>query len=164
MRTALRAAAPADIPFILDNIRGLAEVEGRPDLVTITPARLTEILFSPAPRCRCFIIEFAGAGPVGHAWVYSITPTFTGTDILYLEDLYIRDAHRGRGAGREAMVLLAALATREGCAGMDWSMLDSNTAAAKFYARLGATIRSGGVSYRLSGEAFAALAREVDAV
>lgn len=158
MSTTLRPAEPADVSFIFDNIRGLAAAEGRPECVTITTDRLTEILFTPGAACRCYIIEVAGVGAVGHAWVYTLTPTFTGGRVLYLEDLYIREDQRGRGAGRDAMALLAALARRDGCDCMDWSMVEGNARAGAFYDRLGANRKSGSVTYRLSGPAFRALA------
>lgn len=159
MSITLRPAIPADAPFILDNIRGLAAVEGRPESVTISVERIVEILFGPTPAARCLIIERHGAA-IGQAWIYTIVPTFTGAKVLYLEDLYIRPEHRSRGAGRATMAVLSAMALREGCTAMQWSIVEGNEAAARFYERLGASIKGGSIPYRLDRGAMVALAGE----
>lgn len=154
MKTRLRPASPADVAFILENIRGLAAVEGRPDAVTVSARRLAELLFGPMPVATCSIIHDREAGDVGHAWYYYFAPTFTGTLVLYLEDLYIRPEHRGRGIGRVCMGQLAAVAKAAGAEGMAWSVVDGNDAAAAFYEQLGARAKTGSSTYRLAGEAF----------
>jgi GNAT superfamily N-acetyltransferase len=159
MPITLRPAVPGDAPFILDNIRGLAAVEGRPEVVTIPVDRIVEILFGEAPAARCVIIEQLGTA-IGHAWFYTIVPTFTGTAVFYLEDLYIRPEHRSKGTGRAAMAHLSALALGEGCGSMAWTVVEGNVAAARFYERLGAEVKGGSVPYRLERDAMGELARE----
>lgn len=160
MLATLRPACPADLEFILENIKGLAAVEGRPEAATVTSPRLGELLFGPKPVAQCRIIHAAGAGDVGHAWFYYFAPTFTGTLVLYLEDLYIRPQHRGLGIGRSCMAHLAALAKSAGAEGLAWSVVDGNDDASAFYAKLGATPRTGSTTYRFSGEAFERLSQE----
>ena len=155
----LRPATPDDLAFILDNIRGLAQVEGRPEYVTVTKERLGELLFGVRPVAECRVIHAAGGGDVGHAWYYYVAPTFTGTLVLYLEDLYIRPEHRGAGIGRACMAELAAIAKAAGAEGMAWSVVDGNDAAAAFYAKLGARPKTGSTTFRLDDEAFERLGR-----
>ena len=150
----LRPATPDDLAFILDNICGLAQVEGRPEYVTVTKERLGELLFGVRPVAECRVIHAAGAGDVGHAWYYYFAPTFTGTLVLYLEDLYIRPQWRGAGIGRACMAELAAVAKAAGAEGMAWSVVDGNDAAAAFYAKLGAHAKTGSTTFRLDAEAF----------
>lgn len=164
MHTTLRPADPADLAFILENIRGLAAVEGRPEAVTVTPRRLGELLWGPMPVASCSIVHARGMGDVGHAWYYYFAPTFTGTLVLYLEDLYIRPECRGRGIGRACMARLAALAREAGAEGMAWSVVEGNDAAAAFYEQLGAHPKTGSTTYRLEGDEFARLCRDASAI
>jgi len=163
MAIALRPARPADVGFILANIRALAAVEGRPDAVTITEARLGRLLFDDPPKARCVIIEHSGAEPrpVGHAWFYDRIPTFTGEPELYLEDLVIVESARGTGLGRRAMALLAAHARGAGYRGLSWSVVNGNRGAFRFYERLGG-VASGSTPFRLDGPALAALAADAE--
>ena len=163
MHTTLRPAGTADLAFILENIMGLAAVEGRPDAVTVTPQRLGELLWGPQPVASCSIIHAQGVGDVGHAWYYYFAPTFTGTRVLYLEDLYIRPEYRGQGIGRICMARLAALAREAGAEGMAWSVVDGNDAAAAFYEQLGAHPKTGSTTYRLEGDDFAQLCHQATA-
>lgn len=156
----VRPATQADIPRIHANLLALAVVEGRPDAVTVTPARLAEILFPPhaSPLTpRAFMIE-RESRTIGHAWVWTRIPTFSGRAVLHLEDLYIDPAERGRGVGRAIMSRLAALALADGCMAMDWSVAEGNDAATRFYVRLGAALDSGSTGYRMDQTQLAALA------
>ncbi|MCX5688589.1 MAG: GNAT family N-acetyltransferase [Planctomycetota bacterium] len=154
MQTSFRPATPADLAFILENIKGLAAVEGRPDVVTVSTQRLGALLFGSTPVAQCSIVHAAGIGDVGHAWYYYFAPTFTGTLVLYLEDLYIRPEYRGLGIGRDCMAHLAALAKAAGAEGMAWSVVDGNDAAVSFYEQLGAHPKIGSTTYRLDGDEF----------
>jgi GNAT superfamily N-acetyltransferase len=154
-----RDATPEDLAFIHENLRGLAAVEGRPDAVSVTPARLAQLLFGETPAARCLIL-LQTQRPIGHAWVIYFYPTFTGEKLLYLEDLFIREAHRGRGVGIGAMRLLARFALEQGCAGLAWSVVEANTPAVRFYEKLGAERKTGELRYRLGPGALHKLAEE----
>lgn len=148
----LRPAAATDLPFVLALTRDLAAVEGRPEAVTASEADLARLLFGPRPMGRCFVlVERDGqqAKRIGHAWVSAVVSTFAGTVRLYIDDIVIAPEFRGRGFGREAMALLAGLAVREGFMGMEWSAVEANEGALRFYDRLGAQRTSGTVRYRL---------------
>lgn len=152
-----RKATPDDAEFILANLEGLAEVEGRPGAVRSTPQVLCEALFGERATAECVIFE-SGATRVGHAWFFERVPTFSGQRVLCLEDIYIRPEHRGSGIGARAMALLAALAKHRGCRGMLWEVKAGNDGAERFYTRLGATHDPSILSYEIFGEEFERLA------
>lgn len=155
----LRPARPHDIPTIHGHLHGLAVAEGRPNAVTVTPERLTQMLFASAAHARCLLIEL-DAAVVGHIWFYERNPTFTGGRVLYLEDLFITPEARNRGIGREVMARLAALALSEGFDSLDWTAMAGNEPAVRFYAHVGASQSTDTIAYRLAGEAFRKLASQ----
>ena len=79
-----------------------------------------------------------GRAVVGFALYYFTYSTFAGRPTLYLEDLFVLPAERGRGAGRALLRALARLAVRRGCGRMEWTVLDWNTDAQKLYDAVGA--------------------------
>ena len=85
--------------------------------------------------------------------------TFLSRRGLYLEDLYVRPAHRRLGVGRALLTRLAAIAVERNCGRMEWSVLDWNDSAQHFYERLGAFPMSEWTTYRLTGTALIALGR-----
>ncbi|MGH7120450.1 MAG: GNAT family N-acetyltransferase [Acetobacteraceae bacterium] len=154
----LRPAAPKDMATLLRLIRALAEYERLADEVHATEADLTTALFGPAPRSAALIAEVAGEAAGFALWFYTFS-TFTGRPGLYLEDIYVTPEHRGRGIGHAVFRYLAHLAEAEGCARVEWSVLDWNAPALRFYAALGAELMSDWTVQRLSGRKLAALAR-----
>jgi GNAT superfamily N-acetyltransferase len=95
---------------------------------------------------------------VGTAVWFLAYSTWTGRHTLYLEDLFVEEAHRGRGLGRQLMEALARAARERGCARMDWSVLDWNEPSMAFYRRLGAEPMSEWTGWRLTGTALQRLA------
>jgi GNAT superfamily N-acetyltransferase len=154
----LRAAAPADVPVILNFIRELAVYERAPDAVKMTEAQLHDALFGEKPRAEALLVEIAGA-PQGFAAWYESFNTWTGRPGLYLEDLYVTPAARGQGAGKLIFQHLAGIAVKRGYARMEWSVLDWNEPAIKFYKSRGAEALDEWTKYRLTGEALQALAK-----
>lgn len=153
----MRPATPGDAEFILANIHGLAEVEGRPEAVRSTPQTIREALFGERGTASAVIFE-CGTLPVGHAWFFERIPTFSGQRVLCLEDIFICPQHRGRGIGQRAMALLAAHAHDRDCAGMHWEVKAGNDAAERFYQRLGGIADPTIISYSIHDEAFRSLA------
>ena len=136
----IRPATPADVPLILDFIRGLAEYERMLDQVEATEARLHASLFPAdgrAPDAHCVIGSVDGV-PAGFALYLFNYSTFLARPGLYLEDLFVRSEFRGAGLGKALLLHLAALAHARGCGRMEWAVLDWNEPAIKFYESLGA--------------------------
>ncbi len=146
-RLVVRPASRQDVLLILHYIRALAAHEGRPDAAVITVVQLDEALFGPRPLAEGFILESAGR-PIGYAIIQEQFATFTGRKKLYLEDVLIDPAHRGRGLGTAFMHWLFDLARQRGCAAVDWACVENNPRAMALYERLGAKRKSGVVGYR----------------
>jgi GNAT superfamily N-acetyltransferase len=155
---AVRAATPADVPLLLELIRALAEYEKLSHQVVATEELLTETLFGPRPVAEAIIGELDGA-PAGFAIFFQSYSTFLARRGLYLEDLFVRPALRGRGVGRALFVHLARLAVARGCGRFEWSVLDWNQPAIGFYKSLGAEPMSEWTVFRLTGEALVKAAR-----
>ncbi len=153
----LRPATPADIPLILELIRGLAEYERLAGEAVATAADLEEALFGPRPAAEVVLAECDGE-PAGFALFFVSFSTFLGKPGLYLEDLFVWPRFRGRGVGKRLMLHLARLAVERGHGRFEWSVLDWNAPAIGFYRRLGATPMEGWTVQRVSGEALRALA------
>lgn len=154
----IRAAAPADVQAIHDMIRELAEYEQEPDAVVATAADLAASLFADTPLCHALVAEAEDGQTVGFALWFVTYSTWQGRHGVYLEDLYVRPAHRGSGHGKRLLVALAALAHERGYGRFEWSVLDWNEPSIEFYRRMGAQPVSGWTRYRLSGPALEAAA------
>lgn len=141
-----------DIPVILELIAGLAEYEKLSGELVATADSLRESLFGEHPAAEVLIAS-SGAEAVGFAVFFQNFSTFLGRPGLYLEDLFVRPEHRGHGYGRELLVSVARLAVERGCGRMEWSVLDWNEPAIRFYKSLGARAMDDWTVYRLSGEA-----------
>ena len=151
----IRPAAPADVPAILDLIRGLADYEKLSDQVAATEALLTSALFpadGAAPLVHCVIGRIDDV-PVAFALYFFNFSTFLGKPGLYLEDLFVTPEHRGRGLGKALLLHLAAIANARGCGRMEWAVLDWNVDAIAFYESLGATRMPEWQRCRLTGPA-----------
>lgn len=153
----LRPATVTDVPQILAYIAELAEFEQLAHEAVATPALLIEQLFGARPGAEVVMAEVDG-DPAGFALFFHTFSTFLGRRGLYLEDLFVRPVFRGRGMGRALMVHLAQLALERGCGRFEWSVLDWNQDAIRFYRSLGAAGMDGWTTQRLQGEALRALA------
>ncbi len=151
-------ATPADVPQILSFIRELAVYEREPDAVLATEADLHSALFGNAPKVFCLLCR-DGEVALGFALYFYNFSTWLGRHGLYLEDLYVSPEHRGRGAGKQLLQHLAAIAVKEGCGRFEWSVLDWNQPAIDFYQSFGAEPMSDWTIYRLTGEALSNFAK-----
>ena len=158
----IAAATPADVPLILALIRELADYERMSDHVVATEADVERVLFGERP-CAEAVIARVGDEVVGFALFFQSFSTFVGRPGLYLEDLYVRPAHRGRGIGRGLLAHLARLAVERRCGRFEWSVLDWNELAISSYRRAGAVPMDEWTVYRLTGEPLRALAAEAAA-
>ena len=133
----VRSARAADVPVILGFIHELAEYERLALEVEATLESLHAALFGPCPVAEALLAELAGQ-PVGYALFFTNYSTFVGRAGIYLEDLYVQTAARGRGVGRRLLAHVAQLAVERQCGRLEWSALDWNTPAIEFYQNLGA--------------------------
>ncbi len=154
----MREAAPADVAVIYGFIRELAAYEKEPDAVEMTEAELHEALFGFRPRAEALLAELDGIAQGFAVWFESFN-TWTGRPALYVEDVFVTAAARGRGLGAAIFAHLAKLTVARGYKRMEWSVLDWNRPAVDFYRKLGAEPQSDWTKYRLSGAALAAAAQ-----
>jgi GNAT superfamily N-acetyltransferase len=145
-------ATAADLPLILQLIRALGEYERLAHAVVATEEDLRESLFGPKPSAEVVLARVA-QDAVGFAvWFYSYS-TFLARPGLYLEDLFVLPEWRGRGIGRALVTYLARVAVARNCGRMEWSVLDWNETAIRFYRSLGATPMDEWTVFRLTGDA-----------
>jgi len=152
----IRAARPGEAGLILEFVRELADYEHLLDHVEASVEDIDAALFGPNPRAFCDIAEWDGQ-PAGIAlWFYTFS-TFRGRHGIYLEDLFVRPAFRGKGIATSLMRNLAQRCAREGLGQFQWSVLNWNEPAIKFYRSIGAVPVNEWTGQRLSGEALRAL-------
>lgn len=153
----IRPANRNDVPVILGMICELAEFEKLSHLVVADEAMLADAMFGERPACECLLGEEDGA-PVAFALFFHNFSTFLGRRGLYLEDLYVKPAHRGRGHAQAMLQELARLAVQRNCGRFEWSVLDWNENAIRFYRRMGADVMPDWRICRLTGDSLSALA------
>ena len=152
-----RAAVRADVPLILTFIRELADYEGMLDEVVADEATLEEWLFDRRAAEVVFALE--EGREVGFALFFHNFSTLLGRSGVYLEDLYVRPEHRGKGYGKALLKRLARIALERGCGRLEWWCLNWNRPSIDFYLSMGAEPMSDWTVYRVAGEALAELAR-----
>ncbi len=153
----IRPATPADVPLVLELIRGLAEYERLAHEVTATEAALYEHLFGQRPYCEALIAE-DGDGPAGFALFFHTYSTFLALPGLHLEDIFVYPERRGRGIGKALLVRLAQLAVARGCGRVEWTVLNWNEPSIGFYKSLGASLLDDWTICRLNDDALTSLA------
>ncbi len=147
---AIRPAQRQDCGLILELIQELADYEHLADQVTASIEDLELHLFGPRPAAEVLIGE-EGATPVGFALFFTIFSTFLGRPGIYLEDLFVRPAYRGRGYGKALLLKLARIAVERNCGRLEWAVLDWNRPALDFYRNLGASPLPEWVLHRVTG-------------
>lgn len=154
---AIRLAVVDDTKTILGFVRELAEYEKLADEVIADEQSIRSSLFGLRPAAEVLIAEDGGT-PVGFALFFQSYSTFLARPGLYLEDLYVRPDARGKGVGVGLMAALARIAVQRNYGRFEWSVLDWNEPALKFYETLGAKPQSEWTMQRLTGPAMYALA------
>ena len=154
----IRYATEKDAALILEFIRGIAEYEKMSDEVVATEELLQEWIFEKKKAEVIFAVE--NGVEVGFALFFHNFSTFVGRAGLYLEDLFVKVEHRGKGYGKALLKELARIAVERGCGRMDWVCLDWNQPSIDFYKRMGARPMDEWTVYRVSGAGLDALAEE----
>ena len=157
----LRAAELRDVAPIVQLIRDLAEFEKLSHLVQVTPEKLRPQLFGERPAAEAMVAEAGddkGNGEViGFALFFTNFSTFLAQPGLYLEDLYVKPEHRGCGVGKALLTALASLAVERDYGRFEWSVLDWNANAIRFYEGMGATVMPEWRICRITGSALRTL-------
>lgn len=155
----IRPATINDVPVILGFVRELAIYEKLLHEVVATEALFAEYLFGQHPVAEVIIAEWQQK-PVGFALFFHNFSTFLGRPGIYLEDLFVLTDMRGKGIGKALLSYLAALTKERQCGRLEWSVLDWNEPAIRFYRSIGAVPMDEWTVQRLTGDALDALAQQ----
>ena len=155
----VRPGERRDIGAILQFIRELAEYEHLTHEVVADEASLDRFLFGKHPAAEAVIAEYEST-PVGFALFFHTFSTFLGRPGLYLEDLYVRPDMRGKGFGKALLRHVARLALERDCGRLEWSVLDWNEPAIRFYEKLGSQAMDDWTMHRLTGDGLSAFGEE----
>ena len=154
----IRDAQAEDSALILRFVRELARYEKAEHEVTATQAEIEASIFGDGSTVRALVCEADGE-PIGFAVYFFNYSTWQGRRGLYLEDLYVTPERRGSGAGKALLKHLAGIAVAAGCGRFEWSVLDWNEPAIKFYESIGARAKTEWVGYQLAGPALEAFSK-----
>ena len=155
--TTIRPAVIDDTGTLLDLIRGLAEYERLSHLVTATEASLRDALFGSQPGAEA-LLALEGESAIGFAVFFHNFSTFLGKRGLWLEDIFVRPEHRRKGYGEALFLHVARIAHQRGCGRFEWSALDWNEPAIRFYKSMGAVALDDWTIFRVTGDALERLA------
>ena len=148
----IRTAEEGDVPVLLQFIKKLALYERLSHVVTATEEILRRNLFGEKRTAEAILAEYQGRVTGFAVYFYNFS-TFEGKPGIFIEDLYVDESHRCQGLGLAMFMYIARLAKERGCARLEWSVLDWNEPAIRFYENLGAAPLSDWTTYRLTGEA-----------
>lgn len=148
----IRVAELRDVTAIVQLIRELADFEQLTHLLQVTPEKLRPHLFGERAVVEALVAESQGE-VVGFAVFFTNFSTFLAQPGLYLEDLYVQPAHRGRGVGEALLSRVGRLAVERDYGRFEWSVLDWNANAIRFYEKMGATVMPDWRICRVTGDA-----------
>lgn len=158
----IRPARENEVPLVLQFVRELAEYEHLLHEVVATEEKLQSCLFGPRPYAEV-VFACLDDEPVGFALFFHNFSTFLGQPGIYLEDLFVRPAYRGKGLGKALMMRLARRCVEEGYARFEWSVLDWNAPSIAFYESIGAQVLPDWKICRMSGDALTSFGRRARA-
>ena len=161
MTLEIRAATEKDVPLILSFIRKLAEYGDISDEVSASEDDIRAALFGPHPVAAA-VLAYVGDEPAGFAVYHYTFSSFLGRAGIFIEDLYVENAHRSRGVGKALLAHLAKLAQQRSCGRLEWAVLNWNERAMEFYQDLGAEPMDEWTTFRLGGEALERLASQTE--
>src|ERR1700733_10143542 len=157
MSLLIRRARPGEAGLVLSLVRELADYEKLLHEVEATEADIDAALFGANPRLFCDIAEWTGEVGGFAVWFINFS-TFSGRSGIYLEDLFVRPAVRGKGIGKALLAHLAKQCVTNNWSRLQWSVLDWNEPSIAFYKSLGAVMMDEWTVCKVAGPALTALA------
>ncbi len=155
MSLVIREGAAADAGLVFSLVMALAEYEKLAHEVTAKEDDFAAAIENG--HAQVLIAEWEGEA-CGLALYFHNFSTFLGRRGIYLEDLFVKESHRGKGIGKALLERLAQIATANGFGRLEWAVLDWNAPSIAFYDSLGARPMKEWIVYRLTGEALSAVA------
>ena len=156
----IRRAEEGDVPVLLQFIKKLALYERLSHVVTATEEILRRNLFGEKSVAEAILAEYQGAAAGFAVYFYNFS-TFEGKPGIFIEDIYVDESHRGEGLGLAMFMHIARLAKGQGCGRLEWSVLDWNESAIRFYENLGAEPLSDWTTYRLTDRALRKITEKI---
>jgi GNAT superfamily N-acetyltransferase len=160
METIVRHASEADFPVVMELLALKAEFDGCRDAFVATEEQLRQAFFAVSPRAHVLLAIVNGL-PIGLATYFHTFSTYLGKPGIWLDDLYVREGYRSRGAGRALMTALARTAQAQGCGRIEWYVALGNVRGIAFYERHGATVLHRRRGVQLEADGIHRLAEEV---
>ena len=157
MTLSIRRARPDEAGVVLALVKELAEYEKLLHEVEASEAMIADALFGDNPRLFCEIAEWNGEVAGFAVWFVNFS-TFSGRSGIYLEDLFVRPAARGKGIGKALLAHLAKQCVANNWSRLQWSVLDWNVPSIEFYKSLGAVMLDEWTICKIAGPALIALA------
>lgn len=151
-RFTIHPATDPDVDDILDMIRELAEFEQLAHQVKITGVLLREALFGTNAAAQALVAHVNGSEPAGYAVFYRTFSTFVGRPGIFLDDLYVRPAHRRLGIGKALLKQVARIGDGLGGGRFEWITLRWNENAFRFYRSIGASVMNEWALLRMDGK------------
>jgi len=148
---ALRSAGRSDAALVLGLVQRLAAYENLSHEVVASVADFERWLFGERPCAEAVIAELDGT-PAGFVLWFTTFSTFVGRPGIHVEDLFVLPELRGRGIGKSLLAWVARTACERGCARLEWSVLDWNEPARRFYDSIGAELKTEWLLERLTGQ------------
>lgn len=140
----VRAATEADLDDLCAMIREFAAYEKLEHEIAFDREELRRHLFGPDPAASVLVAETGDGDVVGFALWFRTYSSFLGRPGIWLEDLFVREEHRGRGHGLALFrELLGRTEGRLECSVLDW-----NEPTVRFYRDLGGAPVDGWTRYR----------------
>jgi GNAT superfamily N-acetyltransferase len=158
-RTTIRPGRAADAEELANLIRELAVYERLEQFAHATPDALRRDLFGARPAAETLLAE-VGSETAGFALFFPTYSTFRGQPGMYLEDVFVRPTHRGKGIGKALLATVARIALERGCGRLEWAVLDWNEPAIGFYESLGAESLDDWTTYRVADATLERLAAQ----
>ena len=146
-----------DVDTLLAMLHELAAFENLSEYCKVDAAALTAAMVGEDGFVRGLMARDSGA-EIGYAIYYPSFASFSGQRSMYLEDLYVKEAYRGKGIGEKLLSAVAVDAAASNCDRLDFMVLDWNTPAVTFYKKLGVEVNDDERHYKFQGEAFERLA------
>jgi len=160
MPLVIRRARPDEAGVVLSLVKELADYEKLLHEVEATEAMIADALFGENPRLFCDIAEWNGEVAGFAVWFINFS-TFSGRSGIYLEDLFVKPALRGKGIGKALLSHLAKECVTNNWSRLQWSVLDWNEPSIAFYKSLGAVMMDEWTVCKVAGPALSALAEGV---
>ncbi len=161
----IRHATPSDLARIIELIEGIARYTNTLAQLEVTEDKLKQHIFGENPVAKALVATEPTEGKiVGYAIYYYTFSTFLGRPGVYLEDLFVEDAHRGHGLGKGLFLEVARIAHAEGCGRMEWLALSWNELALDFYEKQGAVLHEDFRLIRLDEDTLGRLSGSIDSM